>query len=368
MRTFLLAWIAIVGTSVCAPIASAADAPIPATTRKVVFEKADTGGYRWKLIESAPVPRPTDHQVLVHVRAVSLNRGDLEVLESRSGSDISGRLVASDAAGDVVAVGSQVKGIRAGERVTSTYFRNWTDGAPDREKMRQSLGSGVDGVLGDYIVLEDTSVNPIPAGLSYEEASTLPTAALTGFMAATGHRELRKGDVVVVQGTGGVSTFALQFAAAAGARVIVTSSSDEKLRRARALGATDGINYKTMPAWSATVLELTANHGADVVVDVGGKSTLEESLKSLAFQGQISIVGGLTGYDGQLSASRLIGKSARAQGIFVGSRADFARMNAFIVRHRLRPVVDRVVPLEQYADALKQMADGSFVGKIVFRL
>lgn len=359
---------AIVGACSWGPIARAADASIPATTRKVVFEKTDTGGYRWKLIESAPVPKPTDHQVLVHVRAVSLNRGDLEVLEPNPGTDISGRLVASDAAGDVVAIGAKVKGIRSGDRVTSTYFRDWTDGPPDREKMRQSLGGGVDGVLGDYIVLDDTSVIPMPAGLSYEEAATLPTAALTGFMAVTGHRELRKGDVVLVQGTGGVSTFALQFAAAAGARVIVTSSSDEKLHRARELGAHDGINYKTMPAWSATVLELTANHGADVVVDVGGKSTLEESVKSLAFQGQISIVGGLTGYDGQLSASRLIGKSARAQGIFVGSRADFARMNAFIVRHRLRPAVDRVVPLEQYADALKQMETGNFVGKIVLHL
>jgi NADPH:quinone reductase-like Zn-dependent oxidoreductase len=359
---------AIVGACSWGPIARAADASIPATTRKVVFEKTDTGGYRWKLIESAPVPKPTDHQVLVHVRAVSLNRGDLEVLEPNPGTDISGRLVASDAAGDVVAIGAKVKGIRSGDRVTSTYFRDWTDGPPDREKMRQSLGGGVDGVLGDYIVLDDTSVIPMPAGLSYEEAATLPTAALTGFMAVTGHRELRKGDVVLVQGTGGVSTFALQFATAAGARVIVTSSSDEKLHRARELGAHDGINYKTMPAWSATVLELTANHGADVVVDVGGKSTLEESVKSLAFQGQISIVGGLTGYDGQLSASRLIGKSARAQGIFVGSRADFARMNAFIVRHRLRPAVDRVVPLEQYADALKQMETGNFVGKIVLHL
>jgi NADPH:quinone reductase-like Zn-dependent oxidoreductase len=351
-----------------ATTAVAAEPQLPATTRKVVLEKIEAGAYRWKLIPDAPVPKPSEHQVLVHVRAVSLNRGDLEILDPDPRSDISGRIVASDGAGDIVAVGARVKGIRVGERVTSTYFRNWTDGPPDREKMSQSLGGGVDGVLGDYIALEETSVVAIPAGLTYEEASTLPTAGLTGWMAVTGHRDLKKSDVVLVQGTGGVSTFALQFAAAAGARVIVTSSSDEKLRRARELGASDGINYRTTPAWSASVLELTANHGADVVVDVGGKSTLEESVKSLAFWGQISIVGGLTGYDGQLPAARLLGKSARAQGIFVGSRADFGRMNAFIVKHRLHPAIERVVPLEQYADALKQMESGNFVGKIVLRL
>jgi NADPH:quinone reductase-like Zn-dependent oxidoreductase len=220
----------------------AAEPQIPATTRKVVLEKIDTGGYRWKLITDAPMPKPTGHQVLVHVRAVSLNRGDLEVLDPGDAGDISGRIVASDAAGDIVAVGSQVKGVRVGDRVTSTYFRNWTDGPPDREKMRQSLGAGVDGVLGDYIVLEDTGVVPIAPGLTYEEASTLPTAGLTGWMAVAGHRELKKDDVVLVQGTGGVSTFAAQFAAAAGARVIVTSSSDDKLRRGRGHGAHDGIN------------------------------------------------------------------------------------------------------------------------------
>ncbi|HEU4627547.1 MAG TPA: NAD(P)-dependent alcohol dehydrogenase [Steroidobacteraceae bacterium] len=363
MRTLLLTCLLVA----VATATSAAQPQIPTTTRKVVLEKIDTGGHRWKLIPDAPVPRPSDHQVLLHVRAVSLNRGDLELLDPDS-RDLSGRIVASDAAGEVVAVGRHVRGVRVGDRVTSTYFRNWTDGPPNREKMNESLGTSVDGVLGDYIVLDDTSIVPMAAGLTYEEASTLPTAGLTGWMAVAGHRELKKDDVVLVQGTGGVSTFAAQFAAAAGARVIVTSSSDEKLRRARELGAHDGINYRTTPSWSASVLEITGGHGADVVVDVGGKSTLEESMKSLAFWGQLSIVGGLTGYDGQIPAGRLLGKSARAQGIYVGSRADFERMNAFIVKHRLHPVIDRVVPLEQFADALKQMENGNFVGKIVLRL
>lgn len=367
MRSVLFACVAL-AVSGGADIATAAVSSIPATTRKVVFDKTDTGGYRWKVIDAAPVPKAGDHQVLVRVRAVALNRGDLEILVPNPRRDISGLLVASDAAGDVVAVGPSVKGVRIGDRVTSTYFRNWADGPPDREKMNASLGSDVDGVLADYVVLQDAGVAPIPKGLSYEEAATLPTAGLTGFMAAMGHRELRRGDIVLVQGTGGVSTFAAQFAAAAGARVIVTSSSDEKLRRARELGAQDGINYKATPAWSERVLEITGGHGADVVVDVGGKSTLEESIKSLAFHGQVSIVGGLTGYDGTFPASRLIGKSARAQGIFVGSRADFLRMNAFIERHKLRPVIERVLPFEQYPEALQLMESGNFIGKIVVRL
>jgi NADPH:quinone reductase-like Zn-dependent oxidoreductase len=332
----------------------------------VVLDKFE-GGYRWKLIE-APVPSIGERQVLVHVRAVSLNRGDLEMFDGAGPRDFSGRLAGSDAAGDVVAVGSKVKGVRAGARVTSTYFRNWIDGPPNQEIMRAAHGASVDGVIGDYVVLEDTAVVPMARELSYEEASALPTAGLTGYMATVGRRDLRKGDVVLVQGTGGVSVFAAQFAAAAGARIILTSSSDDKLRRAQAFGAQDGINYRSVPAWSARVLELTNGHGADLVVDVGGKDTLEQSIKSLAYGGTLSLVGGLTGYDGQLSAVTLIGRSARAQGIYVGSRTDFERMNAFIGRHRLHPVIDRTFTLDQYADALALMAAGSFVGKIVLTL
>jgi NADPH:quinone reductase-like Zn-dependent oxidoreductase len=171
-----------------------------------------------------------------------------------------------------------------------------------------------------------------------------------------------------VQGTGGVSTFALQFAAAAGARVIVTSSSDEKLGKAKALGARDGINYKTEPAWSERVMQLTQGHGADLVVDVGGKSTLDQSVKSLADSGTLAIVGGLSGYDGNISAYGLLMRAATAQGIFVGSRADYLRMLAFMKTHRLHPLIERVYQLDEYEAALKQMADGQFTGKIVLKL
>lgn len=307
-------------------------------------------------------------QVLVHVRADALNRGDFEILEPDERRDYTGRVAASDAARDVVAVGKGVHGIRQGQRVTSTYFNNWTDGPPTKEKLSGAHGFNVDGVLGDYIVLDDTAVAPMPKGLTYEEAATLPTAGLTAWMASAGQREIQKGDVVLVQGTGGVSVFALQFAAASGAHVIVTSSSDDKLSRTRTLGARDGINYRTTPAWADRVLELTDGHGADLVVDVGGKDTLEQSVKSLAYQGTLSLVGGLTGYDGNVPSLGLLMKTARAQGVFVGSRADYVRMGAFIARHQIHPVIDRVFVLEEYEAALNHLASGGFVGKVVLKL
>jgi len=341
------------------------------TTRQVVLAKSGNG-YQWKLI-NAPVPAVGEHQVLIRVRAVALNRGDLEILApppppGNSGPDISGLVVGSDAAGDVVSVGSKVTSVKPGARVTSTYFKNWTDGPPSREKLRDALGASVNGILADLVVLDDTTVAPFPAALSYEEASTLPTAGLTGWMAAVGRRPLHKGDVVLIQGTGGVSVFAMQFAAASGARIVMTSSSDEKLKKAASIAPHESINYKTTPQWSKRVYELTQGHGADLVVDVGGKSTLEQSLRSLAPAGTLSIVGGLTGYDGMLPAGSLIGTSATVQGIFVGSRADLERMEAFMVAHQLHPVIDRTFPFEQFDAALKCMAAGDFIGKIVLQL
>jgi NADPH:quinone reductase-like Zn-dependent oxidoreductase len=339
---------------------------LPTTARKVVLEKAETG-YRWKLIE-APVRQPGPRQVLVRVRAVGLNRGDWEMLGSNNSSGaLVGRIPGSDAAGDIVAVGRDVKGFRPGARVTSLYFRNWTDGTASKEIIDAAHGIDVDGVLGEYIVLEDTAVVAAPKSLSYEEAATLPTAGLTAWNASAGKNELRD-RVVLVQGTGGVSIFALQFANAAKARVIVTSSSDDKLVRARELGARDGINYRTHPKWSEQVMTLTGGHGADLVVDVGGKETLEQSVKSLAYGGMLSIVGGLSGYDGTISSLGLLNKTASARGVYVGSRADYQRMSVFIDEHRLHPVIDKAFTLDQLDAALQHLRTGNPVGRVVLKL
>jgi NADPH:quinone reductase-like Zn-dependent oxidoreductase len=346
-------------------LSALASMPLSAA-RKVVLEKAATG-YRWKVID-VPTPTAGDNEVLVRMHAFGLNRGDITKLEPSSESDKTGRVPGYDAAGEVVAVGKGVTGIRLGTRVTNTYFKGWVDGPFDSKRLEDARGWTAEGVFAEYLVLPATDVVPIPDGLTYEEAATLPTAALTAWNAVAGYHETHAGDVVLVQGTGGVATFAIQFAAALGARVIVTSSSDDKLARAKTLGAQDGINYKRDPQWSARVLQLTNGHGADLVVDVGGKETLEQSVDCLANQGTLAIVGGLSGYDGNISAWGLLKKSARAQGVFVGSRADYVRMNAFISAHRLHPVIDRVLPFEQYDEALKALASGNFVGKIVLKL
>jgi NADPH:quinone reductase-like Zn-dependent oxidoreductase len=367
LRVLPLLLLAQLGAAALAPDARAADpASVPTTTRKVVLEKGATA-YHWRLTRG-PVVQPSARQVLIRVRAVALNRGDLEILQYAGKRELAGLLVASDAAGDVIAVGAGVRELRAGMRVTSTYFLDYRDGAPSAAKHAAALGASVDGVLADYIVLPDTAVIAAPGGLSYEEAATLPTAGLTGWMAAVGQQPLHPGAIVLVQGTGGVSLFAMQFAAASGARIIETSSSDDKLKRTQSIAAHDSINYRSVPQWSQRVLELTHDRGADLVIDVGGKSTLGQSIHSLAYAGTLSIVGGLTGYDGQIGAGELLDKVARAQGVFVGSRADFSRMNAFIVAHHLHPVIDRILPLEQFEEALHAMASEQFVGKIVLRL
>lgn len=366
MRGLFIGLVAGMQLACLAPASTAEAGKLPATTRKVVLEKSDTG-YRWKLVE-APVPALGPRQVLVHVRAVALNRGDLEMLAPSPGADLGGLVVASDAAGDVLAVGSEVADFKPGMRVTSLYFRNWLDGPLNDDTLKGAHGASTHGVLAEYLVIDDTGIAPAPAGLTDSEAAALPTAGLTAWTAVTANGPVHRDDVVLVQGTGGVSTFALQFAAAAGAKVLVTSSSDEKIARAKALGAADGINYRTTPEWSKRVLELTGGHGADVIVDVGGKATLAQSAASLAYDGTLSLVGGLTGYDGQVPAVSLIMKRARAQGIYVGSRADYLRMSAFIASHGLKPVIEREFPLADFEKALELLESGNFVGKIILTL
>lgn len=343
--------------------AVAAAKPLPAAIRSLgLTETAD--GYRWALTRVS-MPAVGEHQVLVHVRAISLNHDDLPPRRRIPNVNLTGVRIGSDAAGDIVAIGKAVTAFHVGERVTNTYFRNWTDGTPARAQIHRAK---VPGVAADYVALDDTAVIAMPDGYSYEEAATLPTAGVTAWVATAGRNQMGHGKVVLIEGTGGVSTFALQFAAATGARVILTSSSDEKLRRTLNIAAHESINYRSVPMWSQRVLDLTGGRGADLVVDVGGKSTLPQAVHCLAPGGTLSIVGGLTGYDGEIPASSLLGNVAKAQGVFVGSRSDFGKMIAFIRTHRLHPVIDHAFPFEEYEQAMSLLQSDRFVGKIVLQL
>jgi NADPH:quinone reductase-like Zn-dependent oxidoreductase len=342
----------------------AAAPPLPATTRKVVYQKTDAGN---RLVTvDAPVPTPGLGQVLVHMRAVALNGGDVENLDAKR--DRSGMIAASDGAGDVVALGPGAHEFKVGQRVTSMYWRDWNDGPPTHQNFKGALGSSIDGVFGDYVVVDQTALVAIPAGLNYEEAASLPTAGLTAWSAVMTEGHAAPGKTVLVQGTGGVSTFALVLAHAAGAKVIVTSSSDEKLQRARELGADETINYRTTPEWGAKVLALTADHGADLVVEVGGKGTIAQSAQCLAEFGTIAIIGGVSGYGGEFPALTLLEKTASAVGIAVGPRAQLKAMEAFMLKHGVKPPIARVYPHGQLDEAIAQMRAGQYVGKIVITL
>ena len=345
---------------------------IPETTRQAILQKGADGRYIWRVVQ-APVATVGDHQVLVHVRAASLQNGDLGVLDglslsAESGADRSGQIVCSDAAGDIVAKGPLVTSLQLGDRVTSLFFENYVDSPLTLEKQARQHGYTVNGVLGDYVLLEETGVAPIPDGFSYEEAATLPSSAITAWMATVGGGHVPAGGTVLVEGAGGVSIFALQRSKACGARVIITSSSDDKLQRALALGAAAGVNYKTETDWSARVLKLTDGHGADLVVDMGGKSTIEQSMKSLAYQGTVALVGGMGGYDAAVSSMDLILKAARACGVCGGSRADFLRMCEYLRHHQIRPLIDRIYPLDELDAALADLRSGVVMGKLVIRL
>lgn len=346
--------------------AAAGDLPaIPARTRHVIY-KTTPQGNRLEVIDTA-VPKPKRGQVLVRMRAIALNRGEVENLAETRG-DRTGMIAASDGAGEIVALGPDAREFKVGQRVTSMYWRDWNAGPAKPENLKGALGSSLNGVFGEYVAVDQSALVPIPDGMSFIDASTLPTAALTAWSAVITEGHAGPGKYVLVQGTGGVSTFALQIAHAAGAKVIVTSSSDDKLARAKQLGADILINYKTTPQWGAKVLELTDKHGADVIVEVGGKGTIGQSAECLADLGTIAVIGGVTGYGGEFPAVTLVAKTARAVGIAVGSRAELRNLEAFMQKHRIKPVIEKVYPLAQLETALTQLRTGQFVGKIVVTL
>jgi NADPH:quinone reductase-like Zn-dependent oxidoreductase len=344
----------------------AVSAGVPTETRSIVLQRAAIGSYKWSLT-TRRIAALKDDQVLVRVRAVSLNHNDIDIRAADAAHDYSGMVAGSDAAGEVAAKGSAVRGYDVGDKVTSLYFGNWVDGPFLARYRICQHGWTCDGVFSDFVVLDQNALAKMPPELTFEEAATLPTAGVTAWSAVTQNGPLQHGDNVLIQGTGGVSIFALQFARAMGAQVIVTSSSDTKLSRVRTLGATAFINYKTTPDWAMEVQRLTSARGVELVVDVGGERTLPQSIASLADGGSLSLVGGLTGYSGTLSALSLIEKRLHVFGVFVGSRKDFDAMSLFVRQHQLHPVIAKVFPLEHYSDALDYLESGDFVGKVVIR-
>ena len=315
-------------------------------------------------IQEVEQPVPAEHEVLVRVRAVSLNHRDLYVI-ARPGSQ--GRVPTSDGAGEVIAVGPGVTQFEVGDRVAGTFFADWTAGRRSAESMSTARGGGVDGMLAEAVVSHENGLVAIPDYLTYEEAATLPCAAVTAWRALFTDGGLEPGETVLLEGTGGVSIFGLQLAAAAGARPLITSSSDAKLERARALGAVGTINYRSNPEWQHEVLSLTNGAGVDHVLDVVGQETFFRALEALAFDGHIAMIGGLSGDAGALPLEDLPDGSS-VTNIFVGSREDFEAMNEFLVEHRIRPVIDRVFAFEDAPAAYEFMESGAHMGKIVISL
>ena len=317
------------------------------------------------VLAERPIPELGRDQVLVKVRAVSLNYRDLLVVLGRYNPKmVLPRIPCSDGAGEVVAVGEGVTRVKAGERVMGIFMQNWIDGAPDAAKQRGALGGDVDGMLAEYVVLDENGVVAVPEYLSFEEAATLPCAAVTAWNAVV-HAGIHAGDTVVIQGTGGVSIFALQFAKMLGARVLGTSSSDEKLARAEKLGLDAGLNYKKQADWAKWVLEQTEGRGADLVVEVGGAGTFAQSLKSVRIGGRISQIGILAQSSEPMQIGPLLHKQIQLRGIYVGSRADFEEMNRAITQHKLKPLVDQLFTFENALSALQGMEKASHCGKIV---
>ncbi|MCI0700078.1 MAG: NAD(P)-dependent alcohol dehydrogenase [Planctomycetia bacterium] len=314
-----------------------------------------------------PDPTPGAGQVLIRVRAASLNYRDLLIARGMYNPKLQfPRTLGSDAAGEVVAIGSGVTQFKPGDRVANCFMPHWFDGPITESVAKSTLGSDRDGVIAELAVFEERGLVRYPDHLSFEEAATLPCAAVTAWNALT-EAKTGPGTTVLLQGTGGVSIFALQLAKALGARVFITSSSDDKLSRAIALGADSGTNYKTNPDWEKWARQQTNGTGVDVVVEVGGAGTLDRSLKAAKYGGHVALIGVLAG-TGTFNPMLILMKAIRVQGVFVGSRAMFEAMNNLIAEKQLRPIIDRVFPFSEAPAAFRHLESGAHFGKVVIRM
>lgn len=314
-----------------------------------------------------PDPTPGPGEVLVKVKAVSINYRDLLMVRGHYNPRQPLPLIPfSDGAGEVAAVGEGVTRFAVGDRVANCFFQGWMDGAPTPESVAgTSMGSPLDGMLTQQIVLNENGLVKLPDHLSFEEGATLPCAAVTAWSCLFRHGDVKPGDTVLALGTGGVSIFTLQLAKMAGAEVIITSSSNEKLERAKALGADHGVNYKEDEAWAKTVKKLTGGRGVDHVVEVGGVGTLENSIRSTRMGGHISLVGILSGGQAPLNLTSVLMNDIRVQGVFVGPRKCFEDLNRALAQHQIKPVIDKVFPYAEARAALEYVGSGSHFGKVV---
>lgn len=333
-----------------------------------VFEIRDEFGIDNLKLAERPEAALQPGQTRVRVKATSLNYRDLMTVKHGGARGARLPLIPlSDGAGEVVEVGPGVSRVQPGDRVMGIFMQTWLAGEPTQAHTQSALGGAIDGMLAEQVVLHEDGLVHVPDYLSYEEAATLPCAALTAWQGLMTKGGMQAGDTILVLGTGGVSIFALQFAAIAGAKTIITSSSDAKLERAKQLGAAECINYKATPDWERRVLELTDGVGVDHVVEVGGVGTLEKSLQAVRIGGTVSLIGVLTGA-GTMDPMAILRKSIRMQGIYVGSRAMFEAMNRAMSLHKLRPVIDRAFPFEESREALSYMESAAHFGKIVVTL
>jgi NADPH:quinone reductase-like Zn-dependent oxidoreductase len=347
---------------------AAAATDIPTQQQQYRLTRTGQQGYKLEL-KDAPVRAPGAHEVLIRVRAVSLNRRDVLLMKGQYPIAPRESLVPlSDGAGEIAAIGPGVTRFHVGDRVAAIFFQHWLRGRQPADVATSALGGDIDGMLTQYATLSEEGVVALPKNLSFEEGATLPCAAVTAWNGLVTRGRMQPGDYVLLEGTGGVSMFGLQFATLMGAKPIITSSSDAKLARAKELGAFGTINYKTTTDWEKPVLALTGNIGVHEILEVGGKDSLSHALASVAPGGHIALIGGLGGFGGDIPALSLMVRNVSVSGIYVGSRENFEAMNAFIAKTHFKPVIDQVFEFKDARAAYDLMESDKFSGKIVIRL
>jgi NADPH:quinone reductase-like Zn-dependent oxidoreductase len=316
-----------------------------------------------------PDPVPKDDEVVVRVAAASLNYRDLEIVQGTYAVQYRFPLIPlSDGVGRVADIGKSVTQFRVGDRVAGTFWQGWVAGDPETPSFDSSLGGPLDGMLAEFATFREYGLVRVPEHLSDEEASTLPCAAVTAWYALITRGHLKAGETVLIQGTGGVALFALQFAKMSGARAIVLSSSDDKLKRVRDLGADAVVNYSQVPEWHNEVLALTGGRGVDHAMELGGPGTFAKTLQAIRLGGQVNVIGYLGGKSGELNPLLILQRRAIVRGISVGSRAAFEAMNAAIGSHCMRPVLDRIFPWADTTDAFRYLKSARHFGKVVIHL